>query len=106
MKKGIFHPNDLKTIGLGSPGSSPISPPPLPLDIPKNNSKASPPVHTRSHSRASSLGGSIGRSDARRTLSGSSDLERYTEAEDEDYEDVFVKPSGNSEDFISYMNLS
>jgi hypothetical protein len=46
-----------------------------------------------SHSRASSVGGSVGRSDAKRALS-SSDFGRYTEGEDEDYEDVFAKPNG------------
>lgn len=106
LKKGLFHPNDLKTIGLGSIESSPYSP--SPLNISK---RTSPPTkHTMSHSRASSLSGSIGRSDARRTLSGSSDLERYTENEDEDYEDVFVKPSGSGKDlalfcFVHIRNL-
>ncbi|GJJ15641.1 hypothetical protein Clacol_009919 [Clathrus columnatus] len=97
FKRGLFHPNDLKTIGLGPIESSPFSM--SPLEIPKNNRKASPPtMHTMSHSRASSLSGSIGRSDARRALSGSSDLERYTEAEDEDYEDVFAKPNGSGKE--------
>ena len=90
IRKGLFHPNDIKTVGLGKIEPSP-STAPLPLDQSKDIRPI--PVASSSHSRSSSVGGSFGRSDARRALS-SSDFGRYTEGEDEDYEDVFAKPNG------------
>jgi hypothetical protein len=94
VRKGLFHPNDIKTIGLGK-----ISPSPATAPLPPDHSKAvrpgPSPIASSSHSRASSVSGSFGRSDARRAMS-SSDFGRYTEGEDEDYEDVFAKPNGTS----------
>lgn len=44
-------------------------------------------------------GGSIGRADAKKIQSGNDldKFDKYAEEEDEDYEDVFGKPSGTSE---------
>lgn len=90
MRKGLFHPNDIKTVGLGKIDPSP-STAPLPQD--QSRGMRPSPVASSSHSRASSVSGSFGRSDAIHALS-SSDFGRYTEGEDEDYEDVFAKPNG------------
>lgn len=95
LRKGIFHPDQIRTVGLG-----PVEPSPSSAPLLSEKSKAKRPglaplaSSSSSHSRASSMSGSFGRSELRRTLSSSSDLERYTEAENEDYEDVFVKPNG------------
>ncbi|KAF8513773.1 hypothetical protein JB92DRAFT_3083136 [Gautieria morchelliformis] len=89
LRRGLFHPNDIKTVGLGKIEPSPLTAP-LPLD--QSKSMRATPIAS-SHSRASSVGGSVGRSDARRALS-SSDFGRYTEGEDENYEDVFAKSNG------------
>lgn len=91
LRRGLFHPSDIKTVGLGKVDSSP-STAPLLSDQSKRSTRASS-IASSSHSRASSVSGSFGRSDARRTLS-SGDFGRYTEGEDEDYEDVFAKPNG------------
>ena len=40
--------------------------------------------------------GSVGRAEARRMLSAT-EFDKYTEGDDEDYEDVFGKPNGTSE---------
>jgi len=47
------------------------------------------------HRRSSSLsgGGSFGRSEALK-IQSQSELDRYTESDEEDYEDVFGKPTG------------
>ena len=90
LRRGLFHPNDIKTVGLGK-----IEPSPLTAPLLSDQSKGMRASHiaSSSHSRASSVSGSFGRSDAKRALS-SSDFGRYTEGEDEDYEDVFAKPNG------------
>ncbi|KAG8969493.1 hypothetical protein FRC03_002354, partial [Tulasnella sp. 419] len=122
-RKGLFHPDDIKIIGLNGSGSNgvPSSAPPVmksngtttaapqpvmpktlrrtsssrlfsPLPSPSLGSTPLPPVHTRS---ASSTGSAGGRGDARSQQSAS-ELGRYTEDEDEDYDDIFVKPSGQT----------
>ena len=108
-RRGLFHPDDIKVYSFGSTSTGPRSAP-----LPNLNKKASrsslgplitpsgasngPLTSVPSHSRSSSTTGSFGHSEARQ-LQGQTDLEfeKYAEEEDEDYEDVFGKPSGASE---------
>ena len=103
-QRGLFHPDDIKIIGL-----APISPSPMTAPLPDLKQKSlspliqpvqpsSRPNSARSHSRSSSSAGSYGRSGARRVSSKSAEFNKYAETDDEDYEDVFfAKPSGPSE---------
>lgn len=51
---------------------------------------------TTPHSGSGSGSGSFGRAEARRTQSQSqAEFGKYTEEDDEDYDDVFGKPNGN-----------
>lgn len=69
--------------GIRRPGLSPLTPPLGPRSL--------------SHSRSSSLlGGSMGRTDSKRSMS-QAELMRYTEKEDEDYDELFGKPLDMSE---------
>lgn len=94
-RRGLFHPDDIKTFGLAStpgphsaplqelhkvvrPGLSPVTPTP-------------PSSAGRAHARSSSFAGSLGRAEAARTAQNQAEFERYTEEPDEDYEDVFGK---------------
>ncbi|KAH9024811.1 kinase-like protein [Lactarius pseudohatsudake] len=117
VRRGLFHPDDIKTVGLAPPSPGPKTAP-LP-DIgmgraPRGHSRqlspvlpssasaspfaAPPSLAVRSHSRSPSLagssGGSFGKSDARRMAS--SEFDKYAEDDDEDYDDVFGKPNGSS----------
>jgi hypothetical protein len=111
VRRGLFHPDDIKVLGLsGSPG--PLSAPVLSLSRKASRSAISPastpgapfgPASSRpAHSRSASLvapsssgnNGSFGPSDARR-ISSQTEFDKYTEEDDEDYEDVFGKPNGN-----------
>lgn len=115
-KRGLFHPSDIKTVGLTSDSSVPKSAPPSSVStvssvstpsILSTPSVASKPNETRrsppslqdlpsrpsSHSRSTSFaGGSSTRSDGKRTPS-QAELQRYTENEEEDYEEIFGKPN-------------
>ena len=110
FRRGLFHPDDIKVLGLsGSPGPSSAPLPGLsrkasrPSLSPVNMSGGGPfglPPARSGHSRTSSVTpvsatGSFGRSDARRTNS-QSEFDKYTEDDEEDYDDVFGKPNGNS----------
>ena len=111
--RGLIWPSDIHTVGLsGSPLTT--SPGPKTAPLPSHSPVPSPPstilrrsplspTPTRrpssatppgTYSRASSLAvigtGSMGRADARRAAS-TSELERYTEDEDEGYDDIFGK---------------
>ena len=106
VRRGLFHPDDIKTVGLSaSPGpfSAPLptlsrrshlnsSPTPM---APPSFGPASASVHSRSASLAGT-NGSFGRAEARRTQS-QAEFEKYTEEDDEDYEDVFGKLNGTSQ---------
>ncbi|KZS90479.1 hypothetical protein SISNIDRAFT_475331 [Sistotremastrum niveocremeum HHB9708] len=118
-KRGLFHPSDIKTVGLTSDSSIPKSAPPSSVStvssvstpsILSTPSVASKPNETRrsppslqdlpsrpsSHSRSTSFaGGSSTRSDGKRTPS-QAELQRYTENEEEDYEEIFGKPNAFS----------
>ncbi|KII90830.1 hypothetical protein PLICRDRAFT_107006 [Plicaturopsis crispa FD-325 SS-3] len=109
FRRGLFHPDDIKTLGIGSVSPGPMSAP-LP-ELVKKQSRQSlspitgispglPPVkpaHSRASSFVGSMGGSgsLGRSEARR-IHSQSEFGKYTEDDDEDYEDVFGKPNGTT----------
>lgn len=97
-QRGLFHPDDIKTIGL-----TPTSPAPMTAPLPDLKQQSLSPLvqpsgrprSARSHSRSSSSAGSYGRSEARRVSSKSAEFNKYAETDDEDYDDVFfAKPSG------------
>jgi hypothetical protein len=113
VRRGLFHPNDIKTVGL-APASPSAKSAPLPDALamghlrtqshPLNHAvtplSASPfagPTSARSHSRspsfAGSSNGSFGRSVVRRL--SSQEFNKYAEDDDEDYDDVFGKPNGS-----------
>jgi len=112
VRRGLFHPDDLKILGLSS------SPGPMSAPLPSLSKKASrsalgpitppgispfgPNANRSAHSRSSSFvgpgssnnSGSFGRSEAKR-INSQTEFDKYTEEDDEDYEDVFGKPNGN-----------
>ena len=111
FRRGLFHPDDIKVLGLsGSPGPSSAPLPGLsrkasrpslsPVNVSGGGSFGPPPARS-GHSRTSSVtpgsaaSGSFGRSDARRNNS-QSEFDKYTEDDEEDYDDVFGKPNSNS----------
>ncbi|KAF9651668.1 hypothetical protein BDM02DRAFT_3090819 [Thelephora ganbajun] len=103
-RRGLFHPDDIKTIGITH-----LSPGPMTAPLPDVERQSLSPLvqpiqlpsvlkSARSHSRSSSSVDSYGRSEARRVSSKSAEFNKYAETEDEDYDDVFfAKPSGSSE---------
>lgn len=114
-KKGLFHPDDIKTIGLGPVDPAPKSAPLIPLNKKSSrpmlgggfpSSSQQGPLNSApalgSHGRSTSLttpnsgsgSGSFGRAEARRAQS-QTEFGKYTEDDDEDYDDVFGKPNGN-----------
>ena len=108
-KRGLFHPNDIKTIGLSPVPPGPKSAPLFDLPIPKTRpsitplapklgSSASGPART--HARSASLAGSFGRAEAARVTSNPSEFDKFAEDDDEDYEDVFGKLSNAGEYFL------
>ncbi|TDL22240.1 hypothetical protein BD410DRAFT_788970 [Rickenella mellea] len=97
-RRGLFHPKDIKTVGVLPPSPGPKTAPlpdtarsPRPSLSPIISSAAN--ISGRSHSRSSSFAGSFGRSDAQR-VSSENEFGKYTEDSDEDYEDVFGKFNG------------
>lgn len=109
-RRGLYHPDDIKTFGLGqiSPGpkTAPLpeldrkpSRPSLSPRTSSPNASAGPstsrPSHSRSSSFAGSPGGSLGRSEIKR-LASQAEFDKYAEDDDEDYDDVFGKPNGNT----------
>ncbi|KAF5382491.1 hypothetical protein D9615_003043 [Tricholomella constricta] len=113
VRRGLFHPDDIKTFGLAPTAPGPLSAP-LPAitrktSRPNLNPITAPVASTfgpssvapqSSHSRSSSIvvtagnGGSFGRAEARRLQNES--FGKYAEDDDEDYEDVFGKLNGSS----------
>lgn len=106
FRRGLFHPDDIKTIGLGQAPAGPVSAPlvhkrsrpSLSTLIPPSSAGSGPPSARSSHSRSSSFvgsgSGSFGRADARRVQSPS-EFDKYAEDDDDDnYEDVFGKATG------------
>lgn len=110
MRRGLFHPDDIKTVGLTSTTPGPLSAP-LPTLMRKASRPSLSPVTTpnstfgpssaglATHSRSASLaaplgsGGSFGRT-AGRGLQNHAEFGKYAEDDDEDYEDVFGKLNG------------
>jgi hypothetical protein len=114
VRRGLFHPNDIKTVGLApaSPGAKSAPLPdvnglghsraqshPLNAVVPLSATPFTVSSRARSHSRspsfAGSSSGSLGKSDARRLAS--QEFNKYAEDDDEDYDDVFGKPNGSCE---------
>ena len=108
FRRGLFHPDDIKTTNLGhiSPGPKTAPLPDLmrkrsrqslsPIGLSSSGSPAGP-LLSRSHSRSSSFANSLGRSEAKRVADKSAEFCKYAESEDEDYDDVFfAKANGSS----------
>ncbi len=113
VRRGLFHPNDIKTVGLAPVSPSARSAPlpdvlnasghsrtqshPLNPVTPLSASLFTAPTSARSHSRspsfAGSSSGSLGRSEAQRLAS--QEFNKYAEDDEEDYDDVFGKPNGS-----------
>jgi hypothetical protein len=115
VKRGLFHPSDIKTVGLGnvSPGPSTAPLPsighrrhpsrPLLSPITPTSPLPGPPSarsisqsYTHAHTRSTSslnTNGSLGRAGAESRMS---DFDKYAEDDDEDYDDIFGKSNGNS----------
>lgn len=121
LRRGVLHPDDIKNFGLGHsptlppielskkrsrPALAPILPSPSLIPGPQSASASlrSSGLHNSSHSRASSFvgpyssgsTGSMGRAEGSRTAQSATEFHKYTEADDEDYEDVFGKPNGTT----------
>lgn len=113
VRRGLFHPDDIKTIGLSS--SSSVAPGPLSAPLPHLTRKTSRPSISPigslgpssggSHSRTGTLAsaplgnssGSFGRSEAKKAQN-QAEFGKYAEDDDDDdYEDVFGKPNANCE---------
>ncbi|KAL4249212.1 non-specific serine/threonine protein kinase [Abortiporus biennis] len=106
FRRGLFHPNDIKTIGIGPPSPGPKTAPLPGLAHRRSRPSISPIVapspgpssaHHSAHGRSSSYvgpsgpsTGSFGRTEARR-LTSQPEFGKYTEDEEEDYDDVFGK---------------
>lgn len=117
FRKGLFHPNDIKTVGLGSPSPGPMTAPLPELSHRRSRPSLSPivspgpassgPASARAHSRSSSFVGansdSFGREQAKRLQS---DFGKYAEDDDEDYEDVFGKANGTSAQPMQTLQLN
>lgn len=106
FRRGLFHPDDIKTVGLMPPSPGPKTAP-LP-DLTHKRSRPSlntlgptsgttTPHHARSSSSsyAGPSSGSFGRSEARR-LHSQPEFGKYAEDDDEDYDDVFGKPANGT----------
>ncbi|KAG5719270.1 Cytokinesis protein sepH [Termitomyces sp. T112] len=110
VRRGLFHPDDIKTVGLAPSAPGPLSAP-LPTLTPNPSHPALNPVTSPSglsfsplsavaqgsHSRSSSLtpssGGSFGRAEARQAQEKA--FGKYAEDDNENYEDVFGKLNGS-----------
>lgn len=114
VRRGLFHPDDIKTLGIAPNSPGPMSAPlpslsrkpSRPSLSPSAGSNGPPPGSMRSHSRSSSFvgsgsssSGSFGRSEARRVAS-SHEFHKYAEEDEEDYDDVFGKVNGASKLFF------
>lgn len=101
VRRGLFHPDDIKTIGLAAAAG----PAPLSAPLPGLMRKPSRPSintfdtqHARSGSLASAPGGagSFGRNEAKKAQS-QAEFGKYAEDDEEDYEDVFGKVNATCE---------
>jgi hypothetical protein len=124
VRRGLFHPDDIKTVGLAPPSPGPKTAPLPDLGVGRapprqqspvlpSSASASPFVappsqlsvrsHSHSPSLAGSSSGSFGKSDTRRLAS--SEFNKYAEDDDEDYDDVFGKPNGSCARFSFFCLL-
>ncbi|THH10479.1 hypothetical protein EW145_g1305 [Phellinidium pouzarii] len=100
-RRGLFHPKDIKSIGLDMSSPAPRTAPLLgstPNSMRLNVSPISripSSSHSKSHSRASSFAGSMGRAEAARAVQNQ-EFDKYAEEPDENYEDVFGQPNSNA----------
>ena len=103
VRRGLFHPDDIKIIGLSS-----IAPGPLSAPLPSLSRKPSRPsisplsslgpssASSYSHSKSGSLStplgsaGSFGHAEAKK-LQNQTEFGKYAEDDEENYEDVFGK---------------
>ena len=103
VRRGLFHPDDIKIIGLSSIAPGPLSAPLPSLSRKSSRPSISPlgslgPSFSHSHSRSGSLAaplgsaGSFGHAEAKK-LQNQTEFGKYTEDDEEDYEDVFGKPN-------------
>jgi len=117
-RRGLFHPDDINTIGLAASGTGPMSAPLPTLSRKSSRPSISPrgtlgqtsgsgvvtPIsatsapgsasgHTRSGSFAS---GSFGRAEFQKQRA---EFGKYAEDDEEDYDDVFAKPSNTCKSF-------
>lgn len=116
VRRGLFHPDDIKVVGLSNATPGPLSAP-LPAMSRKPSLPALTPITApaapshgpasatprTAHSRAASFGGpsgSFGKAEARRTQN-QTEFEKYAEQNDEDYEDVFGKPNTTGQSCLS-----
>ncbi|KAH9932708.1 kinase-like protein [Epithele typhae] len=112
VRKGLFHPNDIKMFGLQPPSPGPMTAPLPGLSHRRSrpslsimpSGPSSGPTSARAHSRSSSYANeSFGREAAKR-LQG--DFDKYAETDDEDYEDVFGKVNGSSAQPMETLQLN
>ena len=108
VRRGLFHPDDIKIIGLSSIAPGPVSAPLPSLSRKPSRPSISPlgslgpsSASSYSHSRTGSLvtplgAGSFGRAEAK-NLKNQTEFGKYTEDDEEDYEDVFGKPNATCE---------
>ncbi|KAI5117925.1 hypothetical protein M0805_002004 [Coniferiporia weirii] len=101
-RRGLFHPKDIKTMGLVQiPSSGPHTAPLVESTAKSVRQSASPIARFPSssqpqpHARSASFAGSLGRAEAARAAQNQ-EFDKYAEEPDEDYEDVFGKPNGNA----------
>ncbi|KIP02523.1 hypothetical protein PHLGIDRAFT_130695 [Phlebiopsis gigantea 11061_1 CR5-6] len=114
FRKGLFHPDDIRTVGLTS-----SSPGPKTAPLPGLSHKPSRPslnalptsgssTPSRGHYRSSSFvnSGSAGRAEARR-LHSQPEFGKYAEDdEDDNYEDIFDKANGTSSQPMQTLQLN
>ncbi|TCD65509.1 hypothetical protein EIP91_002557 [Steccherinum ochraceum] len=107
FRRGLFHPDDIKTVGLTPPSPGPKTAPLPDLSHRKSRPSLNPlgpsgsstatPHHVRSSStsHAGPSSGSFGRTEARR-LASQPEFGKYAEEDDEDYDDIFGKPANGT----------
>ncbi|OSX57176.1 hypothetical protein POSPLADRAFT_1050231 [Postia placenta MAD-698-R-SB12] len=120
LRRGLFHPDDIKTVGLQPPSPGPMTAPLPTLSHRRSRPALSPitlsganqptgPSHGRSHTRSSSFVGrgadSFGRAESRRFPS-QPEFGKYTEDDDDDYEDVFGKVNGATSHSMQTLQLN
>lgn len=126
VQRGLFHPDDIKTLGLNtSISSSSVGPGPMSAPLPgltRKSSKSSlsslSPLNSlgpasggqfsagaSNHPRTGSFAGSAGRADAKNFLS-QVEFDKYAEDDDEDYEDVFGKVNTTCKWFVLSSSIT